>query len=76
VAAGKPGYQRVEDEAAKILRLLQENNGYLPYHDKSDPEEIYLFFGMSKKTFKMTVGNLFREKKIILQKTGIQLVES
>jgi hypothetical protein len=24
----------------------------------------------------MTVGNLFREKKIILQKTGIQLVES
>jgi predicted RNA-binding protein (virulence factor B family) len=55
---------------------LQENNGYLPYHDKSDPEEIYLFFGMSKKTFKMTVGNLFREKKIILQKTGIQLVES
>ena len=76
VAAGKPGYQRVEDEAAKILRLLQEHNGYLPYHDKSDPEEIYLFFGMSKKTFKMTVGNLFREKKIILQKTGIQLVES
>lgn len=76
VAAGKPGYQRVEDESAKILRLLQENNGYLPYHDKSDPEEIYLFFGMSKKTFKMTVGNLFREKKIILQKTGIQLVES
>lgn len=75
VAAGKPGYQRVEDEAAKILRLLQENNGYLPYHDKSDPEEIYLFFGMSKKTFKMTVGNLFREKKISLEKTGIKLIE-
>jgi predicted RNA-binding protein (virulence factor B family) len=75
VAAGKPGYQRVEDEAGKILRLLQENNGYLPYHDKSDPEEIYLFFGMSKKTFKMTVGNLFREKKISLQKTGISLNE-
>jgi predicted RNA-binding protein (virulence factor B family) len=73
VAAGKPGYQRVEDESGKILRLLQENNGYLPYHDKSDPEEIYLFFGMSKKTFKMTVGNLFREKKISLQKAGISL---
>ncbi len=74
VAAGKPGYQRVEDEAGKILRLLQENDGYLPYYDKSDPEEIYEFFGMSKKTFKMTVGNLFRQKKITLEKNGIKSV--
>jgi uncharacterized protein len=75
VAAGKSGYQRVEDEADKILRLLQEHDGYLPYHDKSDPEEIYQFFSMSKKTFKMTVGNLYRQKKISLEKTGIRLVE-
>ncbi len=73
VAAGKPGYQRVEDEAGKILRLLQENNGYLPYYDKSDPEEIYSFFGMSKKTFKMTLGNLYKQRKITLEKTGIKL---
>ena len=75
VAAGKKGYQRVEDEAGKVLRLLQENNGYLPYHDKSDPEEIYDFFGMSKKTFKMTTGNLFRQRKISFEKTGIKLIE-
>ena len=74
VAAGKPGYQRVEDESEKILRLLKENNGYLPYYDKSDPEEIYSFFGMSKKTFKMTIGNLYRQRKISLEKTGIKLV--
>jgi len=74
VVAGKSGYNRVEDEAQKILRLLNENNGYLPYYDKSDPEEIYSFFAMSKKTFKMTVGNLYREKKISLEKTGIKLV--
>ena len=76
VAAGKPGYKRVEGETDKILRLLNENNGYLPYYDKSDPEEIYSFFGMSKKTFKMTVGNLYRQKKITLEKTGIKLVLS
>lgn len=75
VAAGKKGYVRVEDEVGKILRLLQENNGYLPYHDKSNPEEIYDFFGMSKKAFKMAVGSLYKQKKITLTKTGIKLVD-
>jgi predicted RNA-binding protein (virulence factor B family) len=75
VVAGKPGYQRVEDESEKILRLLNENNGYLPYHDKSSPEEIYSFFHISKKTFKMTTGNLYKQKKILFTKTGIQLVQ-
>ncbi len=74
VSAGKSGYTRVEDETQKILRLLNENDGYLPYYDKSDPEEIYSFFGMSKKTFKMTVGNLYKQKKISLEKTGIRLM--
>ena len=76
VLIGKSGYQRVEDEEGKIIRLLQENNGYLPYHDKSSPEDIYGFFGMSKKTFKMTVGALYKEHKIELAKTGIKLVEA
>jgi predicted RNA-binding protein (virulence factor B family) len=75
VAAGKSGYQRVEDESGKILRLLGENDGYLPYYDKSAPEDIYEFFGMSKKTFKMTVGNLFKQKKINLEEAGIRLIK-
>lgn len=75
VAAGKPGYNRVEDEAGKVLRLLRENSGYLPYNDKSKPEDIYDFFGMSKKTFKMTTGNLYKERKISFEKTGIKLVD-
>jgi uncharacterized protein len=73
VVAGKMGYSRVEGEAEKVLRLLKENNGFLPYHDKSDPEEIYLFFAMSKKTFKMTTGNLYRERKISFEDGGIRL---
>ena len=75
VVIGKPGYTRVEDETGKIMRLLQENSGYLPYNDKSAPEEIYSFFGMSKKTFKMTTGSLFKQRKIIFTQTGIKLLE-
>ena len=76
VAAGKSGFERVEDATEKVERLLKENDGYLPYHDKSSPEEIYSFFAMSKKTFKMATGNLYRQKKIIFTKTGIQEVSS
>lgn len=75
VVLGNKGYKRVEDELEKVIRLLQENNGYLPYHDKSSPEEIYAFFGMSKKAFKMTTGNLYKQRKIELTKTGMKLLE-
>jgi predicted RNA-binding protein (virulence factor B family) len=76
VVVGKAGYTRVEGEAEKIMRLLNENNGYLPYHDKSNPEEIYDFFGMSKKAFKMATGSLYKQQKITFTKTGIKLLES
>lgn len=72
VVAGRSGYERTEDAADKILRLLKENKGHLPYHDKSDPEIIYSVFGMSKKTFKMTLGRLYKEKKILITEQGIQ----
>jgi uncharacterized protein len=74
VAAGKPGYGRVDSESEKILKLLQENNGYLPYHDKTNPDTIYEVFGMSKKTFKMTIGKLYKEQKIVLVDGGFKEV--
>lgn len=73
VVAGKPGYKRVEDESGKILRLLVEAGGQLPFNDKSDPDSIYEHFQMSKKTFKMTIGNLYKQKRILISDTGIQL---
>jgi predicted RNA-binding protein (virulence factor B family) len=71
----KRGYERIENEAEKILRLLKEHNGFLPYHDKSDPQDVYNFFGMSKKTFKMTLGALYKQQKISLVKNGIKAVD-
>ena len=47
----------------------------MPYHDKSSPEEIYSFFAMSKKTFKMTTGALYKQRKIEFTESGIKLIE-
>lgn len=73
VAAGNRGYGRVEGDSDKILRMLQEAGGFLPYHDKSNPEEIYEVFGMSKKAFKMAVGKLYKEKLVAISTDGIHL---
>jgi predicted RNA-binding protein (virulence factor B family) len=74
VVLGKAGYQKVENETEKILRLLQEHKGLLPYNDKSAPEDIYRFFGMSKKTFKMTIGALYKQRKIVIDEKGISIL--
>jgi hypothetical protein len=76
LAMGERGYKKVAAEEQRILDLLHVHDGYLPYHDKSDAEEIYAFFGMSKKLFKMTVGALYKQKKIHLTQTGIKLAEA
>ncbi len=73
VVLGRPGYSRVETETDPILLALEAANGFLPYHDKTSPEVIYSKFGMSKKTFKMAIGKLYRLKKIAITEEGISL---
>lgn len=71
---GRRGFERVQPETDRILQALEEHNGYLPLSDKSAPEEIYEAFGISKKTFKMALGKLYKERKIELVKNGIKLI--
>ncbi|ASV28816.1 CvfB family protein [Maribacter cobaltidurans] len=69
------GSRVLEPAANKIYNVLKENGGFLPFHDKSDPEEIRDMFQMSKKTFKKGLGTLYKERKVNLEKDGISLVE-
>jgi predicted RNA-binding protein (virulence factor B family) len=74
IVLGEPGYNRIGGEAGRILELLEANAGFLPYHDKSDPDDIYQYFSMSKKAFKMAIGNLFKQKLIEITDHGIRLI--
>ncbi len=57
----------------QILARLQENNGFLPLHDKSSPEQIGRYFKTSKRVFKMAIGTLYKERKITINDDGIRL---
>ena len=54
---------------------LVQNNGFLPITDKSDPEVIYHRFHISKKAFKKAIGDLYRQRKITLEDSGIRIAE-
>jgi len=56
-----------------ILNALKQNDGFLPLHDKSKPDDIKYKLGMSKKAFKSAVGGLFRQQLITLSDEGINL---
>lgn len=68
------GYRAVEDNVAKVLKALEDNNGSLNLTDKSSPEEINQKLGISKKLFKKAIGSLYKERKIELKKDSIQLI--
>jgi predicted RNA-binding protein (virulence factor B family) len=64
---------KVNSFADKLLAHLEKNNGFSPLHDKSSPELIQRTLGVSKKTFKATVGNLLKNGKLSIEKNGIRL---
>ncbi len=74
IGIGKQGVEKLDDDQVKLIQLLKLHKGFLPYHDKSSPEAIYAFFGISKKAFKMNVGILYKAKKITLEEAGIRLI--
>lgn len=58
-------YEVLDEDAEMIFAVLTRTaNGYLPYHDKSEPNEIRNYFGLSKSQFKKAVGRLMKNKRI------------
>lgn len=71
----KPGQGKVEDFAPVLLEHIRHNGGRISQTDKSPADEIYALFGVSKKTFKKAVGDLYKKRLIVLEADGIRLAD-
>lgn len=71
----KQGYQQIDDTSETLLNYLKNTTGKIPLTDKSSPEEISRLFGISKKSFKKAIGNLYKRKLISIEEDGISLAE-
>ena len=67
------GSKGSDNDRDKILKMLEENKGRLPYNYKSDPEEIQKVFGLSKKAYKRTLTALIDAGKIEVKENGTYL---
>ncbi|PJE78148.1 Conserved virulence factor B [invertebrate metagenome] len=59
-----------------IMECLEKEKGFFPMNDRSSPELIKKNFNVSKRAFKMALGGLYKQRKIIIEKEGIRLLSS
>lgn len=69
----KSGFEKVDDFSKTLLEYIKDKGGRVNLSDKSPAEEIYAIFGVSKKTFKKGVGDLYKKHLILLSDKGITL---
>jgi len=74
VSLQKQGYKVVDELGELILEKLQENGGFLSVNDNTSSEEINDLFACSKKSFKKTIGTLYRNHRIFITDEGIRAV--
>ncbi len=56
----------------KIIKLLDNHQGRLPYNYKSDADTIQKVFELSKKAYKKALTTLIEEKKISVNESGMK----
>ncbi|MBR6277727.1 MAG: GntR family transcriptional regulator [Bacteroidales bacterium] len=64
----------VDKTEQEIYARIKECGGFLPFSDKSSPEEIQKEFQVSKKVFKKAVGGLYKSKLIEITNNGLKIV--
>lgn len=67
-------YIQMAADSEKVMKVIEEFDGVLPFNDKARPETIRREFSMSKNEFKRAVGRLLKEGKIRITETSIQKV--
>ena len=66
------GYQASLLEGPGLLERLHREGGFLPFNDRTSPDEIRAEFGLSKASFKRLIGTLQREGKLTIESQGIR----
>lgn len=67
-------YLQMDADAEKVLAVIEEFAGALPFTDKASPEVIKRETGLSKNAFKRAVGRLYKERRIEITERAIRKI--
>lgn len=70
----KTGFKKTKEFSQVLLEYINNNGGRIMLDDKSPAEDIYEIFGVSKRTFKQAIGDLYKKRIIRLIPGGIETV--
>jgi len=68
------GFDNITEQTDLILNYLKDHRGFLELTDSSSPEQITAKLHMSKKTFKKSIGILYKKRLIRIEVDGVYLV--
>ena len=67
-------YLQMDTDAKRLLEIIADHGGVLPFNDKASPEVIKRETQMSKNEFKRAVGRLLKEGKIEITEQTIRAI--
>ena len=67
--------EQMDADAQKVLLVIDEFAGVLPFNDKASPEIIMRELQMSKAAFKSAVGHLYKQRLIEITEKSIRRIK-
>lgn len=68
-------YLQMDADAEKVMQVIEEFAGVLPFSDKASPEVIKRETGLSKNAFKRAVGRLYKERRVEITEKSIRKIK-
>lgn len=68
-------YLQMDEDAEKVMAVIEEFAGVLPFTDKASPEVIKRETGLSKNAFKRAVGRLYKERRVEITEHAIRKLQ-
>ena len=75
LAVRQKAYLQMEEDADRLMGIIDSHGGVLPFSDKADPELIRRETGMSKNEFKRALGGLYKCRRGEIGESSVRKIK-
>lgn len=75
LAVRQKAYLQMEEDANRLMEIIDSHGGVLPFSDKADPELIRRETGMSKNEFKRALGGLYKSRRVEIGESSVRKIK-